>query len=143
MGRVAVLLEKMRADNRVTREALFSFRDELNRKIDKNHEEAKAEFALIKGVLNFHSTQIGELKQDVAELKKDVAELKRDVAELKSDVAELKRNVAALNARVTAIEHRLDRMEPQWEDVRAERAELVDLKRRVAALEAAASQSRS
>ncbi len=66
----------------------------LAKRVDHVEERLSSEIAEVRADLAEVKSDVVELKSDMAEVKADIAELKSDMAEVKADIAELKSDLA-------------------------------------------------
>lgn len=101
MGRVELLLEAMRADNRATYEALVTFSQSMDRKLADLRAELTARLDVLEAVVRQNSRDIRKNSEDILRLDQSVREMREDLAlkASRADLEKLEKRVAALEQR--------------------------------------------
>ena len=92
--RMNVLLEDIKAQNRVTLEAVLSSKEELERKFGERFERIEERLDRVEDAIRHHSKEIAELREELHQLRNDFAQ-REELARLDA----LERRVDALEKR--------------------------------------------
>jgi chromosome segregation ATPase len=108
LAHMNVLLEDIRAQNRVTYEAVVSFRDELRAEMQEGFRALVERVRVLEEVVRQHTTELREVRADISTLKADVASLKDEMRRLRNDFDNREER-----AKLHALEQRVQRLEEQ------------------------------
>jgi hypothetical protein len=116
VGQIRIMVEGMRAENRLTAESIETFARQQSLEMRALEARLNDRFEILETVGRSHGAELKVLRTDVGGLKTDVSGLKADVSGLKEDVARLTTDVRqidgkvdkllTLDARVSALERR-------------------------------------
>jgi septal ring factor EnvC (AmiA/AmiB activator) len=65
----------------------------LNEKMDRRHDEYKAEFQQIRTDVMLSNRELLDVKKDVSDVKKDIVDIKKDLVNVKKDLFDVKKDL--------------------------------------------------
>jgi methyl-accepting chemotaxis protein len=108
-SRVAILLEDIQGQVRLTMEAVTSFRAEFRREIDKLRTELSQRIDNLELAVRQNSQDIHELKADVRQNTEDIRQLKADVRQNTEDIRQLRADVRQNTEDIRSMRELLER----------------------------------
>jgi hypothetical protein len=116
LGHIRILLEEMRAENRLTAESVDALGRQQSVELRSFEGRLGARLAILDAVGRSHGEELRGLKMDIAGLKSDSAGLRANVAASGADVASLNAAIISLDGKmdkVLDLEARVTALEPR------------------------------
>jgi hypothetical protein len=101
LGRIEVLLEDMRAQNRATIEAVLSTRQALEAKLDAQRLELLGRIEALEVAVRMNSEDI---RRNSADIRQNSADIRQNTADIRQNTADIQRVLEKLDGKVDAVE---------------------------------------